>query len=224
MSYSATLLNQHTELWQKAANHPFAAALAQGNLPDEAFREYVIQDYIFCQAVKKTIALLVAKLPNKGRVWEKVEDEIAKQVPPGIETAALRSFRKDMNIADEEFDNVNLVTKGFCDYLVALAYQGSYKEILVALLAIVFVYEAWANKFADVNSGDSKIQKWIQIHRDRRQRPNVNMLRATIDEVRKQGKHLKPNRKHKEILKFTLMWEIAFWDSICNSNKYKWAV
>ena len=222
-NYSDALLADQPELWQKAINHPFAVALAQGNLPDEAFREYVIQDTIFCHSVRKMIGLLVTKLPDRTEgIWEKIEDDISKEVPPGPEMNTLRSYRKELNIKDEEFKDVNLVTKGFGDFLVALAYQGSYKEILVALLEILFVYEAWAEKFAESNPGDAKVQKWIDVHRDRVQGPDISLIRSALDEARKEGKHIKPNRKHKEILKHTLMWEIAFWDSICNPNKYQW--
>ena len=222
-SYSDALLAEHPELWKKAINHPFAVALANGNLPEEAFREYVIQDTIFCHALKKMISLLVTKLPERGEeVWEKIEDKFASEVALNKEMNTLRSFRKQLNIADEEFAKANLVTKGFSDFVLSVAYQGSYKEILVALLEIIFVYEAWAEKFADSNPGDLKIQKWMDVHRDRIQGPELALIRSTLDEARKEGKHIKPNRKHKEILKYTLMWEIAFWDSLSNPNKYKW--
>ncbi len=222
-NYSDALLAEYPELWQKAINHPFGVALAQGNLPNEAFREYVIQDTIFSHAVRKMIGLLVTKLPDRNEcVWQKIEEDLAKEVAPGTEANTLQSYRRELSIADEEFENVNLVTKGFSDFVVALAYQGSYKEILVALLEIVFVYEAWAEKFAESNPGDAKIQKWIDVHRDRVQGPHLSLIRAALDEARKEGKHIKPNRKHKQILKHTLMWEIAFWDSICNPTKYQW--
>ena len=48
--------------WQHYVAHPFLRQLADGTLPESAFRRYLTQDYLFLIHFARSYALLVSKL------------------------------------------------------------------------------------------------------------------------------------------------------------------
>ena len=48
--------------WQHYVAHPFLRQLADGTLPEPAFRRYLTQDYLFLIHFARSYALLVSKL------------------------------------------------------------------------------------------------------------------------------------------------------------------
>jgi thiaminase/transcriptional activator TenA len=48
--------------WQHYVAHPFVRQLADGTLPESAFRRYLTQDYLFLIHFARSYALLVSKL------------------------------------------------------------------------------------------------------------------------------------------------------------------
>ena len=228
-AYSDALLLAFPDHWNAAINHPFVSALCAGNLPHEAFKEYVIQDWIFCQAVQKLIAYTIAKMPEKTvksphqASWESLKEKLARRVRPGAEMRALEQFIGQLDIQPEELHQASLVTRGFSDYLIALGATATYKECLIALLVITYVYEAWAEKFTGLQSGDRMIDRWIKVHQDRALGPTVAILRDLIDASRPESPpHI--NHKHEQVLQQCLAWEVTFWESISNYGMYQWPV
>lgn len=48
--------------WEQYVAHPFLRQLADGTLPERAFRRYLTQDYLFLIHFARSYALLVSKL------------------------------------------------------------------------------------------------------------------------------------------------------------------
>lgn len=57
-------------LWDRAQQHPFVDALADGTLPREKFIHYLRQDYIYLEGYSRAIALGTAKAPSLSRMAE----------------------------------------------------------------------------------------------------------------------------------------------------------
>jgi len=222
MKYSDILLKEHPELWKSASEHPFISGLCAGTIPKEAFRQYVIQDYYICQAVRRLLALVVAKLPStvSNDTWTSLVSSLGAQIIPGPEVQILQLFHKELGLTHAELTQAQLATRGFSDFIISTGYTSSYKQSLIVLMAIHFVNERWAEVFADANPGDAQVQKWIQVHRDRVLGPTVKMLKDALDVAKPHS--TKVSKKHAEALKCTLQWETSFWDSL--SGKYEWAV
>ena len=222
MKYSDELLKQHPELWKAASEHPFISGLCSGTIPKEAFRNYVVQDYLICQAIRRLLSIVVAKLPATVTPahWQSLVASFGNEIIPGAEVKTLQLIHKELNVTQAELTQASLVTRGFTDFIISTGYCGSYKESLIVLLAMNFVYERWAEKFAEAKPGDPLVDKWIKGHRDRVLGPTVDMLKAALDAARPHS--TKVNKKHADALKFTLQWETAFWESM--GGKYQWAV
>lgn len=56
--------------WQAYTEHPFTNALADGSLPEAAFRHYLVQDYLFLIEFARAYALAVYKSPRLADMRE----------------------------------------------------------------------------------------------------------------------------------------------------------
>jgi thiaminase/transcriptional activator TenA len=56
--------------WRAYVEHPFTAAMADGSLPQPAFRHYLVQDYLFLIEFARAYALAVYKAPQLSDMRE----------------------------------------------------------------------------------------------------------------------------------------------------------
>ena len=56
--------------WRAYTEHPFTNALADGSLPEAAFRHYLVQDYLFLIQFARAYALAVYKSPRLADMRE----------------------------------------------------------------------------------------------------------------------------------------------------------
>ncbi len=56
--------------WRAYVNHPFTDAMADGTLPERAFRRYLVQDYLFLIEFARAYALAIYKAPRLSDMRE----------------------------------------------------------------------------------------------------------------------------------------------------------
>src|ERR671923_2739540 len=56
--------------WRAYTEHPFTNGLADGSLPEAAFRHYLVQDYLFLIEFARAYALAVYKSPKLADMRE----------------------------------------------------------------------------------------------------------------------------------------------------------
>jgi thiaminase len=65
MATSQLLKNKKcTELWEQSVEHPFIRQLVKGSLPHDKFRDYIIQDKIFCESFRCFVCQVLADCPH----------------------------------------------------------------------------------------------------------------------------------------------------------------
>jgi thiaminase/transcriptional activator TenA len=70
MSFFERLKTEASAEWRAYTEHPFTAGLADGTLPEAAFRHYLVQDYLFLIEFARTYALAVYKSPQLSDMRE----------------------------------------------------------------------------------------------------------------------------------------------------------
>ena len=70
MSFFERLKAEASAEWRAYTEHPFTAGLADGTLPEAAFRHYLVQDYLFLIEFARAYALAVYKSPQLGDMRE----------------------------------------------------------------------------------------------------------------------------------------------------------
>jgi thiaminase (transcriptional activator TenA) len=63
-SFFTRLKDAAAEEWRSYTHHPFTDAMADGTLPEPAFKHYLIQDYLFLIEFARAYALAIYKAPT----------------------------------------------------------------------------------------------------------------------------------------------------------------
>ena len=70
MSFFERLKTAASAEWRAYTEHPFTDAMADGSLPEPAFRHYLVQDYLFLIEFARAYALAIYKSPNLADMRE----------------------------------------------------------------------------------------------------------------------------------------------------------
>jgi len=69
-SFFERLKNAAAAEWRTYIEHPFTAGMADGSLPQPAFRQYLVQDYLFLIEFARAYALAIYKAPQLADMRE----------------------------------------------------------------------------------------------------------------------------------------------------------
>lgn len=209
MSITQELRDKYEPLWERMVGHPFVQELVEGTLPEEKFRRYFRQDYLFLKVLSSFLALAIAKAPDFPS---------ARRLPAFLETILTgeeelfqRSFRQ-MGLAVEEIQEIEPLPacRAFSDYLLRLGYEGDFYDIMVALSCVEGTYLDWAERARAAGKSPSKTayREWIDIHADPGLADFVSWLRKSIDQAGLEARR----ERWEEIFQTCLRYEIRFWD------------
>ena len=210
MTLTEELQRSHAPLWEQMVTHPFVRELGEGTLPLEKFRFYFVQDYRFLEALVKIVSLAIAKAPDFATARHL--EEFLRGILTGEEALFSRGFQQLAVTAEESLKvPVAPTTLAFINYLVRLAYEGSFEEILAALTVSEWSYYDWASRLAKGGERPPQevYQGWIDLHTTRELREFVAFLRGHLD-----GAELSPPQRARveEAFLTTLRYEVRFWE------------
>ena len=102
MKLSNVLYESVKEIWQSYLQHPFVKGLGDGTLPEDAFRFYMLQDYLYLLEYSKVFALGVVKSKE-----EKLMRRFAKMVHNTLdgEMNIHKTYMKRLGISEQEIQN-----------------------------------------------------------------------------------------------------------------------
>jgi thiaminase/transcriptional activator TenA len=127
------------ELWERATRAKFLFAIADGTLPEDSFRRWLAQDYLFAKELTSFQAIAAAKMP-RGPQKLLIRGLLAlDQEMDWFETvAANRSL--DLNAARHP------VCRRYVDFLSAAAYSNPFQVLLAILYGVEVSYlVAWSS-------------------------------------------------------------------------------
>lgn len=222
MTVTAQLKRKYAALWNAAIDHRFITELGAGTLSRERFSRYFVQDYIFINDLVKMAGLAVAKAPD-NRSARPVEQFLNAML--GAEDALFIDAFKTLGVAEDEYSGAEALptTAAFGNFLVRLAYEGTFREICTAMLATEGVYLAWGDRLradgADPAASGSDLGRfyrdWIDLHTDDALGPIVRYLATVIDQA-------EPTEvpRLEAIFERALHYEVAFWDMAYEGEKW----
>ena len=209
MTLSEELRKANEDLWERVVTHPFVQELGDGTLPMEAFRRYFLQDYLFVKSLAKVVGMGVAKAPSL---------EAARPLSPFLETllnaeSALffRAF-EELGVPPEEYRKAQVLPTGLAlaNFMLAVAHEGSFAEIVTMLLVTEWTYYDWATRIAQAGKRPIQrpYQEWIDIHAARELGDFVEALKGHVDTA------IPANAQPRiqEVFRTTLRYEYMFWE------------
>lgn len=164
MSFASELRSRADAVWRAQHEHPFVRGIGDGTLDLERFRFYVRQDYLFLIEYARLLALGAARAPDLATMTRFAE--LAREVL-ATEMDLHRSFAAEFGIAAEELESEEMAptTRAYTDFLVRVAAQGDFAELVAALLPCMWGYAEIGERLAARGRPpDERYARWIGMY------------------------------------------------------------
>ena len=189
MALTGRLRARHHDLWQRVVAHPFVEEMGDGTLPEEKFRAYFIQDYVFVRDLVSMVALGVAKAPDldaAGRL-----NRFLSGILDPESDLFIRAFDA-FGVSEDMYTSATgtPATRAFGDFLLRVGYTGRFEDIAAVLYVTEGTYLEWGSQLAkDTSSPRHPIyQEWIDIHGPQVLGELVEWTRSVVDGADSNGR------------------------------------
>ena len=208
-------LSQH--LWASIAGtydavlaHPFLTGLADGTLPGDAFRFYVVQDAHYLRQYARALSVLAARAPEGPDVLMFAQHAAGAIA---VESSLHEGFFRDFGLSDAEVAATAMAPTNlaYTSYLLATAHGGSFPEALGAVLPCYWIYWEVGKALVERGSPDPLYRRWIDTYGGEEFAGIVTDVLALADRV---GAGLADAERDRVVGHFvaTARYEWMFWD------------
>lgn len=211
LGFTAQMMERYDDLVQSNVEHPFIARLASGNLPEEVFRRYLLQDAYYLREYSRVLSFLGATLAeDEARVFFQGE----AQVSVLNEQESLLPYYTQLSITKEEILNVTPTPTCllYTSYLKSLCSFGSSSELLAAVLPCFTVYAFIAKKLGRGIETHHPYYEWIRSYGGEYFQRSARAAGEHTDRVA-QGASLRELERMEKAFRTALILEYKFWEA-----------
>ncbi|MQF69032.1 hypothetical protein FIM12_01660 [SAR202 cluster bacterium AD-804-J14_MRT_500m] len=216
MNLSGELQSGVDQLWERMVRHPFVIELGNGLLPWEKFKVYFEQDHLFIRAWTHLLCMAISKAPTfeDSRQISGFLDGVLKG-----EELLFQEFFRNEGMVSEQVDSLEAMptSLAFNTYLLNLANQGTFHEIISAILCVEWDYNDWAKRLVASGSipQNHYYKKWIELHAGSELSNFVSYLRHALDVAEL------PNRTNlRHIFRDCLRYEYLFFEMAYHGEEW----
>ncbi len=148
------LIEAHEALWRRATEHPFLDGVREGTLPDGAFDEWLVQDYLFVLSGLVFQSRLAPRSPRRDQA---------------LVIGGLAALENELGWFEEKAKERNLslenavkhpTNKAYGDLFISLE-DRSYAANITALWAVEEAYlDAWTNASPGASEYREFVEHW----------------------------------------------------------------
>ena len=216
MAFADDIERESLPIRQAILAHPFVAGVGAGTLETARFKHYVLQDYVYLIDYSRVLALAAAKapdLPTMGWFAQLLDETLNREMD------LHRRYCAQFGIDRSELESTIAAptTVAYTSYLLRLAHQGSFAELVAGLLPCQWGYWEIGNHLARQGEPiDAPLYcQWIQMYAD----PE---FAALADQLRNLANRLGESAGPAEVAAMgqayltSLRFEYRFWDMAYN--------
>ena len=166
--------------WDAATDHAFCKALAEGTLPLDKMRWYLVQDYKFVDQFVRLLATAIAHAPT-------LADGVPAAQFLGLVTSTentyfLRCFEALEVSEAEQNAPAAPATVAFQELMAQARTSGRYEQMLAVLVVAEWSYLSWASRYTDYSADlPFWFSEWIDLHAGEGFEGVVAYLRDQLD-------------------------------------------
>ena len=145
---SQTLYARAEKIWPRYLCHPFVTQMADGTLPPEKFRYYMLQDYLYLKDYVKIFAAIIQKADDFEQI-RFLSGELADTIGETFRTHI--PYMKRLGITEEEIHSTrpHMDNNAYTHYMLWEAQTGDVLTGLVTLLNCSWSYAYVAEKIVE---------------------------------------------------------------------------
>ena len=220
MSLSEHLRSIAQPLLEEQFSHPFVTGLADGSLPAELFKYYLIQDTLYIVDYARAMAWLAPLMPSTQDMMSMLE---ATRESLMIETLLKEQYFDRFGISQDEVKHSEMAPtcKAYVAYLFRHTRSGDLTAGLCALLPCNWIYIEIGQKFTERKAipESNPYKSWLQTYTDP---AFVTLVEWWFDLLDRQTKT--SNQRAKEKLETIFItssrFEHRFWEMCWQREKW----
>ena len=145
---SQTLYARAEKIWPRYLSHPFVTQMADGTLPLEKFRYYMLQDYLYLRDYVKIFAAIIQKADDFEQI-RFLSEELADTIGETFRTHI--PYMKRLGITEDEIRSArtHIDNNAYTHYMLWEAQAGDVLTGLVTLLNCSWSYAYVAEKIVN---------------------------------------------------------------------------
>ncbi len=218
MRFSEQLREKTKNSWDKSLNHPFVRGIAEGDLPLETFKNYIMQDIYYLKHYGKVHAFAAAHADDfsvSASLAEKAKNTAEAELTVHKEHAEI------LNITDEDIENFKPAPTAYAytSHLYRASLSGSLAQIIAAILPCYWLYADIGMKYKDADPDEEIYRNWIGMYAsDWFQESTQEMIDLMDDLADKAGE----DEKNRITEQFVIAkdYELAFWEMSYTFEKW----
>ena len=211
-SFAHELRAHASDLWEAQHAHPFVTGIGNGTLPEEAFRFYVRQDYVFLIDYGRLLALGAARAPRLADMRR-----LAALAQGILETEMdlHREYAEAWGIGPGELEAEEAApaTSGYVDFLLRTAALGDFAELAAALLPCMWGYAEIGERLGEGPPPEHPLyRQWIEMYAGEDFQQLAAWSRELVDDVAAEVSGPGHDRMRRAFVASS-RHELAFWES-----------
>ena len=213
MKVSERLYQTALPIWERYYTHPFIQGIADGTLPHEKFKFYMIQDHKYLMQYAKVFALGVIRATEESDM-RMFGNLITATLD--TENAVHQSYLEKFGITKDIINNTPMClnNESYTNYMISIGFKGGLAEIAAALLACSWSYKLIGDYLAS-NYPDSKYHpfyaNWVNTYTSENFRDCNDDMIAMCDRFTKNYTE-EQIQALESIVKICSEYEYQFWD------------
>jgi thiaminase/transcriptional activator TenA len=219
MKFTETLRKKADAIWEANFDHPFVRGIGDGSLDEEKFKFYLAQDYVYLKDFCRFLAIAAAKSRDLGSM-ERFSDLLGLTLK--VEMDLHRSICSDFGISSDELEQTEPAPNclGYSSYLLRIAYEGDFLDLLAAFLPCEWGYVEIGTRLKNKGvPSHPHYAKWIETYASPEFVELTESLKDLLNELTEGASKEKLDRLQ-EIFNFSSRWERLFWDMAWNRHTW----
>ncbi|CAB3826942.1 Aminopyrimidine aminohydrolase [Achromobacter aegrifaciens] len=211
MSFSSDAWARNAALYETTRDMPFNRELASGQLDENAFKHYMIQDAHYLVAFGRALAIASAKADDADGV---VQFADAAKGAVVAERTLHAGFLKQFGIDDATFEATPLTPAchHYTSYLIATAWSAPYPVALAALLPCFWIYAEIGREIHARAAQPNPYSAWIEAYACEDFHALVRRVITTVDRIAEKASAETLEQMHAAYTRAAQL-EWMFWDS-----------
>ncbi|WP_456276086.1 thiaminase II [Bacillus sp. AK128] len=217
MKFTEQLRKDADAIWEASFHHPFVTGIADGSLPLECFRFYVLQDSYYLTHFSKVQALGASKALDLHTTSRFAAHS---QGTYEAELQLHENFSKRMGITEEERQSFQPAPTAYAytSHMYRAGY-GHLGDILSAILPCYWLYYEIGERLQGATPAEPIYQDWIAAYGGEWFRELVEEQINRLDEIAKCLTEADLKRMRENFL-ISSQYELSFWEMAYKQEKW----
>ena len=211
MPFSTKAWAENAALYEQIRTMPFNAALADGTMPAEKFRHYIVQDAHYLIAFGRALAVAAAKADDADGI---VQFADGAKVAIIVERALHADYLARFGVSAAVFSATPLspACHHYCSWLLATAWSEPYPVVLAGLLPCFWIYAEIGRDIFGRAVRPNPYDAWIDTYAGEEFHAAVRAVIGTTDRAAERASPETLAAMHRAFSRATQL-EWIFWDS-----------